>query len=220
MMRARNPEFAMLDVGPHCGGPIQPCGRELVSVRALLHWAFAVEHAQLDFDDIGAVSRSGYGADSCARVERVDTSIGRSFPHNDAEQAAIALRHSVPWSQAVWAGELCRAGRAPDWDLGPVRVEPEKWANGNRHMPRVAKSKICRTVSYVSRRKGLVKRDEMVTPIVYFPTPAQVAAARRAWLQWVGILRAVLCWLSTDDLELFVLSSALPPLEPWKKDVD
>ncbi|MBW4986107.1 hypothetical protein KZZ07_26670, partial [Mameliella sp. CS4] len=87
-----------------CGQPVGPDGRERVSVRLLLEWAFAREKAELEFDEVGG--GAPVGCDSTRRIMeamalstgdpgsclRVDQSGGRSLPHHDAEVVVSVLR--------------------------------------------------------------------------------------------------------------------------------
>ena len=229
-MMARQVQSARASVRPEgvgrCGQPLAEDGREIVSVRLLLEWAFAREKASLDFDEVGggaayvdstrrimeAMAISTGAPGTCLRV---DASGGRSLPHHDAEMVATVLRHSVPWSTAVQVAEMARMARVPQWDLGPQRMVPVGWRGANQGR-RLAKTEQIGEVRYATRR-GEVRKAVTVCPVSVEPSASRVAAARRGYLDWWGALLAVMAGLRGVDLDLFVVSAAMPSMEPWKK---
>lgn len=210
-----------------CGQPLADDGREIVSVRLLLEWAFAREKVSLDFDEVGggpvyvdstrrimdAMAISTGAPGTCLRV---DASGGRSLPHHDADVVASVLRNTVPWSVAVQVAEMARTARVPQWDLGPQRMVPRAWGRSNQHGVQARAEQIGET-RYVSRRRGVVRTPVMWVPVTVEPAASRIAAARRGYLDWWGALLAVLAGLRGVDLDLFEVSAALPPMEPWKK---
>ncbi|RAP38875.1 hypothetical protein BYZ73_21665, partial [Rhodovulum viride] len=122
--------------------------RRAMPVRAALEWAFGTECARFDHDEIGAVGGTGwrsYGMEYVAIQQeqlgaRVDTSPGRSWPHDDAELIATVVRNVLPWYAATQVADLARAGRTPDWmpDARP-RCVPVKWRETS-HGPRAAQA--------------------------------------------------------------------------------
>ena len=212
--------------------PVAPDGRLLISVRGLLEWAFAVECANLDFDEVGAIGPQGYAAMSatagvCSMLElgdepgvgvRVDRSRGHSDPHEDAELVVTVLRNAVSWPMAIRVAELARTCRAPTWDLGGPVVVPRGVGRGSRHGRR-AGTEVCNVVSYRSKR-GMVTREDRWCPVDILPTAQQVGAARRDYLAWCGALLMVRASLPVDRLTKFCVIKAMPPLSPWKKTVD
>lgn len=238
MMQAYRMDYAEIPqsgptIGRRCGQPLAADGREMVSVRILLDWAFGTEKAQLDRDEIGASSGGqggGRGAEAAIAEQlalgkrygegvRVDRSFGATGPHHDAEQVATVLRNAVPWRLAVQVAELARAGRTPQWDLGPQRFVPRNWGRNNQ-FGRLAKSEQLTVIEYRARRRGLVRRPVMWTPVDIVPSASQIGAARRSWLDWWGVLLAVQAGIRGADLDLFLVTDAMPPLEPWKKGLD
>lgn len=208
--------------------PRDEAGREIISVRALLEWAFAVECATLDFDEVGQVAGSmpSCGAEhriyqqlSLGKVRgegvRPDTSFGRSLPHDDAEIVATVLRNAVPFSLAVQVAELSRTCRIPRWDLGPQRLEPAEWGKRN-HLGRFGKTEVCSRVEYGCRGRRRV-REELWVPCRWVPSASQIAAARRGYLNWWGALLLVAGGLRGVELSRFTLSDSMPEMEPWKK---
>lgn len=210
-----------------CGQPIGPDGRERVSVRLLLEWAFAREKAALEFDEVGG--GASVGCDSTRRIMeamalstgepgsclRVDQSGGRSLPHHDAEVVVSVLRRSVPWSVAVQVAELARTCACPRWDIGPQRMVPCGWRGANQNR-RLAKTEVIGEVRYRTRR-GEVRKAVTVCPVTVEPSASQVAAARRRYLDWRGALMDVQAGLRGVTFDLFELTDALPALAPWDK---
>jgi len=216
-----------------CGGPIGADGREVVGVRALLEWAFAVECAQLDYDcgDVFAGERRpGVGMEAriaeqlamgkqSKRGVRVDTSIGRTLPPDDAELVATTVRHVLPWSQAVMVADHARSGCAPVWDLGPQRVVPREWKRANQHGQQ-PQERVVYVERVLSKRGRLIGRNHTEVPVMIVPSSAQIAAARRRYLDWWGGLLAVLAGLRAVKLDWFSLSGDMPPMTPWRKGLD
>lgn len=227
MQQVKVGQVAELDGGLDV--PRDEQGREIISVRGLLEWAFATECAQLDFDELEAVANNGWSHISSTYMigemgalgkepgecVRVDTSFGRSLPHDDAEIVATVLRHAVPFHLAVRVAELARTCRTPDWNLGPQRMQPAAWGKktgAGQH----GKTEVCDVVQYLSNGR-LRRREERWVPVVVTPTTAQIAAARRDYLAWWGALLSVLGDLRHVELTRFALSDRLPPMSPWAK---
>lgn len=196
-----------------------------INIQGLLHWAFGVEHAQLDYDEISAVG--GHGLPSRGAEARlieqgligcvIDTSPGRSYPHDDADLVATVLRNSLRWDQAVWVAGLARAGRSPDWMRDArVRCVPVAWRGANQHGQLAATEEVerikCRT------RRGIVTRSVQICPVTYTPTASQIAAARRAYLDWWGCLLHVGSALRGHRMRRYELTSDMPAMTPWKEN--
>jgi len=200
-----------------------PTGKPLIGARALLEWAFATECAGLDYDEIGATSQSqrpGIGMEyrlmqqAQLGVARIDTSVGRSLPHDDAEVVATVLRNSVHWHLAVHVADLARRCQVPDWMPAPKpRCRPVEW----RHCKHGAKA-----MRDFWRGNGrwsgvhLGRDGGYACPVFYTDTAADVARARRAYLDWWGALLAVLGGLRGVVLTKFDLSDRMPPMTPWQ----
>ncbi|WP_300534619.1 hypothetical protein [uncultured Mameliella sp.] len=212
-----------------CGQPVGPDGRERVSVRLLLEWAFAREKAALEYDEVGGGGGSA-GCDSTRRIMeamalstgepgsclRVDHSGGRSLPHHDAEVVVSVLRRSVPWSVAVQVAELARTCTCPRWDIGPQRMVPRAWGNKNRHGVWGKQQKIGEVLTSKPGR-GVVREPVLWVPVKVDPTASQIAEARRRYHAWRGALMDVQAGLRGVTLDLFELTDALPAVTPWKK---
>ena len=211
------------------GRPVAEDGREMISVRGVLEWAFGVEYASLDYDEIGAVAGEGFAGigseyrimrqlelgDGRGKGVRVDTSFGVSHPHEDADLVASILRASVPWHTALAVAELARTCRVPRWDIGTPRLLPRSWGKRN-HIGQMGKAEVIREVAYVVRGRRRVRRDLWV-PCAWVPSAAEVASARRHYLDWWGALLAVQGSLRSVELRKFHIIEAMPPREPWKK---
>lgn len=215
---------------------------ERLDVRSALEWAFAVEHAQLDYDEIGASSggqRPGRSVEAViaerARLGAVsiDTSPGRSLPADEADIIASVLRSVLPWRDACWLAELARARRAPPL-LDGVRAcfSPREWVHGRGgargRTADVMAPGVASSLGLAPRggwpmgagarrnRRGAVVRDPiMVTPVSVAPTADQVAAARRAWLAWWDRLLEVRRALG-GRVGRIVITDDMPPLSPWR----
>ncbi|RAP39303.1 hypothetical protein BYZ73_21225, partial [Rhodovulum viride] len=53
-------------------------------------------------------------------------------------------------------------------------------------------------------------------PVTYYPTSGQIAAARRAYLDWWGWLLALQAALRGAGLVSIEVTRAMPQMEPWK----
>lgn len=203
------------------GGPLAEDGRELIGIRSLLHWAFAIEKAQLCPPD-GPDGIGGYGyASSTAAIlrhEQLGCRIGgggRSDPHPDADMIAETIVLCLHWPLAVWVADLSRSGRVPQWDLGQPRLEPVAWSKRN-HLGRHGKTEVCRVVEYMQRGR-MRRRQDMWVPCRWVPGQDQIAAARRGYLDWWGALLSLSASLSTVQFDRFRLTDRMPPMVPWKK---
>ncbi|MCE8438337.1 hypothetical protein [Rhodovulum sulfidophilum] len=207
--------------------PPAPLTRRAMPVREALEWAFGTECARLDHDEIKAVGGTGwrpFGMEYVAleRAQlgtRVDTSRGRSRPHDDAELIATVVRNVLPWYAATRVADLARAGRTPDWmpDARPHCV-PVKWRPSPAG-PRAAQD-FGDTWRYRAGRgrngNKLVELRAPCCPVTYYPTAGQIASARRAWLDWYGYLLEVRCALEAAGLRSLRLTDDMPPMTPWK----
>lgn len=201
--------------------------REL-SILQALDWAFRVECAQLDFGDDGREGqRPGIstvwvmmqrGAVGC----QIDGG-GRSLPHDDAQTiagvvAALSVARGGP-GMALQMAEFARAGVQPDWmrDARP-RCVPRNWTS-NQYGPN-AKAEVFETIT--TRHRGRkVKRDVMWCPVTWTPSAAQIARARRHYLDWWGALIDVRADLILNQaLRAIRLTAVLPPMTPWAPQDD
>lgn len=205
-----------------------------LSVERLLHWAFAVECAQLDWPDDAPVEARGQGVGlEWVLMQRavlgcqVDGG-GVTHPPHDAEVVAGAVMR-LPGNlggrrAAIRVAELARARRRPDWMPGAApQWAPREWRErkGRRfasvEVPPVPPSR--RWVwARRSRTGAVIEVEGTWCPVVVDPDPAQVMAARRGWVGW----RDALAWLRTElrfsGLERHEVGEELPPVAPWVGD--
>ncbi|SDX92080.1 hypothetical protein [Roseicitreum antarcticum] len=206
---------------------VRPAGQVEVGVVALLEWAFAVEFAQLEFDEMAATSGAGrvgvgneYLLMQCAMVGCTIDGGGRSLPHDDADivasiVAGLPVIHGGR-GMAVTIAELARARAVPDWmrDARP-RVVPREWRQHKHGV--FAATRVCGTVQEHSRKRGLVTRDVMCCDVLITPTAHQIEAARARYSAWWRALRAVRDQLARASLDRWLVTDAMPPRAPWQK---
>lgn len=196
-----------------------------LSIRAALEWAFGVEHAQLDFDDLRPQGARP-GCDTIWRLMQqgalgcqIDGGGGPARVADDAEVIANAVA-DLPIevggrSMAVAIAEWARAGVVPDWRVDMTRrCLPRAWAAENQH-GLFAKTVKVDEVELVSRGR-LVRHPVLCCPVIHVaPSAQQISAKRRAWLAWYGALLHLRSVLGRGALTSVRLTDAMPPLEPW-----
>lgn len=211
-----------------CGRLATGPRKRVLSIERALVWAFRDECANVDFDaEASPDSYRGCDVDSVWLVMargRVGCQIdggGHSVPHHDADLIASAVAN-LPVEcggrgMAVQIAGLARAGMRPDCMIGArQRCVPREWAK--RKEGRFAKTEVVGSVDLVWRgRKS--RRDIMACPVTYRPSAAQIASARRNYLDWWGAL----LHLSAELRGLGILSDIevtmeMPPLHPWRSD--
>lgn len=215
--------------------PAKPAIR-VMSIRAALEWAFAVERVSLDFDEFAEPR----GSDTIWRLMqqgltgcKVDGG-GRSSGHDDAEIiAGIVSQLAIGCGgrgMAVQVATLARACMAPDWMQGqtprmvPADTRMTKHGLFARSQPTIG---VARSASELWGAMGVVAKTtrgrksvqtSLCCPVVLRPSPAQIGAARRNYLAWYGALLELQCQISTAGLRTIRLTNAMPPLTPWRKD--
>lgn len=199
-----------------------------MGIQQLLEWAFSVEKAQIETDPVkamGGIGLPGIGMEYVLMERmalggvRIDTSIGRSVPHEDAELVAAILQN-LPVERgglrmAIYMAELARAGITPDWmpEACP-KVVPVGWKE-TKHGT-FAQTEVVEMVKYRHRGR-LMKREVRACPVTYAPSAAKIASARRAYLDWWGALRDLRCDLQLIKMRDHELSMAMPPMQPWER---
>lgn len=199
-----------------------------VTIRQALEWAFAVEHARLDFDETGAHEFTRPGLDSTMRVYewgllgcRVDGG-GSSDPHPDAQIIAAAVQ-ALPVeyggkAMAAQVAELARTRSEPDWKIPERRgVVPCGWdLTDDGEWVAVVRS--LDPVDYLDRRWRKIRTYRpALCPISYSGSAAVIAKSRRAYLAWYGALLYLAFELgSARGLTSLRLADGLPALSPWK----
>jgi hypothetical protein len=201
-------------------------GKRELSIRAALEWAFAVEHAQLDFDDLAPEGARPGVSTIWVMMQRGQLGCqidggGRSRAADDAETIAIAMAN-LPAAlggkpMAAEMAALARAGAAPDWmpDASP-RCVPCEWRNTKHGL--FARTEVVRveTVLYRGRKTD---HDVLACPVTFVPTGQQIAMARRRYLDWYGALLHLRADLG-HALTRIRLTDTMPPLTPWRGSAD
>ena len=198
--------------------------RQDISIQRLLEWAFADECASVDFEDPGTLAvgygyignagrMADYGALGCRVVGG-----GRSWPDADADIVASAVA-CLPEGcggrrMAVSIAEWARARSGPDAmvdaELRCVPVEVHQ----NRHGVR---SKV-QELQFTDCMTGLPRVGGKAWPVRYTVSAAQIASARRIYLEWrLALLELRNTFQVHNNLSRWSVSDLLPPLEPWKK---
>ena len=208
----------------------------LVSIRGLLEWAFQRELASLDFNEVQ--SSSGWLPSSVSMEYRMMEQAklgcrvdggGRSDPHPDADIVVSALA-ALPQAlggrrTAMWIAELARAGREPDWmpDARPRLVPGDTHTNRHGTFARTEDAAGLGAAGWPRQprrnRKGVVVYDRVLfCPARWYPTGSQIAAARRAYLQWWSVLLELRNTFQIhNNLSAHVVTDDMPVMSPWKK---
>lgn len=216
-------ETAGEGLSPH-SGPI----RRSLDARQCVEWAFAVEKAQIEIPEPRGLTERAFGGgrDSLSAMEqsaalgvRVDTSRGRSYPHDDAEIIAETVGR-LPLvlggvRMAIGIATLARACAAPDWMPGArPECRPVEWRE-NQHGRRAATEHV-RTYTYRERGRERVFEGRCC-PVRYVPHPDQIEDARSNYRQW----RLALAWLGetlrdSGTLRTVEITEELPHPAPWE----
>ena len=195
-----------------------------VGIWDLVQWAFQVEGASLNFDEVGV--RRNVGIEwiliEQARLGCRPDGGGRSDPHPDADVVASALAvlpeaYGGP-GMAIAIAEGARLGQVPDWRPSPSpRCEPSGWRqtkHGTFAVRRLWTGPGRTYTTEAQQRKGY----GFACPVFFRDTATEIGRARRAYLQWWSALNEVRHCLTIGlSLSAFRLSDAMPDLQPWKK---
>lgn len=203
-----------------------------VSVQRALEWAFREECARIEFDEIAETSGGiRVGVDAIwllMQRGRLGCQIdggGYSEPAADAQIIASIVAQMPPEhggrAMAVRVAELARVARVPNWMPGAEpRYHPDD-VSQNQHgwMAKTADSAHLGPYGWqpIERRgrKGQIRKEPaLYCPVHVSPTAAQIARARREYLEWWGAL----LWLRSELGQYFDLVDSMPPLSPWRKD--
>jgi len=205
-----------------------------LSIQRALEWAFGVEHARLEFNEIGETSgnlRQGIdgiwlmmqrGALGC----QVDGG-GSSAPAWDADVIASAVS-SLPDSfggrqMAVVVAEHARAGTVPDCMIGvrakirPCGTRVDRWGERSETEEAQHLGAGGWPVQVRRNRRGrVVEEPALYCPVMVTPTGAQIAAARQRYLDWWGAL----LWIGQELRTLRIMGGIevtqdMPPMTPW-----
>jgi hypothetical protein len=201
--------------------------RQEISIQRLLEWAFADECAQVDFEDDNFDSCHGGGGAEwrIAQIARLGCRVdggGRSYPDADADIVAGAVA-ALPEGcggrgMAVQIAELARARRVPDAMMGAVARCIPRATRQNMHGTWSQTEVIGRGVDCSGRK---VKRyDILVCPVTYTHTSADIARARRNYLQWrLALMELRQTFVIHNDLSRWMLSDVLPSRAPWQNSI-
>lgn len=201
-----------------------------MSVQRALEWAFRDECARLEFDEI-AESSGGVrvGVDTIWLLMqrgqlgcKIDGG-GHSDPASDADVIASIVAH-LPIEHggremAVLIAELARGGMVPDCMRDEVpRYHPEAvsqnqygWTAKTEDSAHLG-SRGWQPVERKGRKGRVMKEPVLYCPVYVSPTASQIARARRRYLQWWGAL----LWLRSELSRYMDITTAMPPLSPWR----
>lgn len=218
------------------GEPVSPRRqRRSMSVQRALEWAFGIEHARLEFDELGETSGNlRGGVDGIwimmqrGQLGCVIDGGGTSYPADDAEIIASAVSSlPVEWGgrqMAVFIAQSARAGIAPDWmrDARPKYLPMDVRTNRHGTFAATEDARHLGPEGWPAQerkgRKGrVVKSPVLYCPVYIAPTARQIASARRRYLDWWGAL----LWLGAELRGLDILTGieitqAMPPMTPWR----
>lgn len=208
-----------------------------MSIRQALEWAFSTEHARVEFNEMGETSGAARmrvdgiwlmmqrGQLGC----KIDGG-GTSDPAWDAEVIASAVTNLPEgWggrAMATQIAALARAGMVPDWmqDVRPKFLPSEVDQNQHGWTAKTAEAQHLGSRGWpVQERRGrkgrVVKEPVLYCPVFLCPTQAEIARARRRYLDWYGAL----LWLHGDlkamgILSTVVLTDEFPPMTPWRTE--
>lgn len=196
--------------------------RRAMTIRAALEWAFATEHAQLDFaEELGDNARPGISTIwTIMQRGHLGCSVdggGHSLPHHEADMIASAVAHLPQHlggrGMAVLVAECARAGQPPDWRTEPPRWTAREWKG--RHMAHGldAETELVGVEVIVSR--GRQRHIPVYAcPIKLTVSHERIIAARERYTAW----RAALSHLAVDlrgRLDEVQILPGLPPATPW-----
>ena len=200
----------------------QPVKRAL-SVQRALEWAFAVECAQIEFDEVNPDAYT-VGSDPIWRMMRqaeigcrVDGG-GVSRSADDAEVIASVVACLPPGQggkgMAVRIASLARAGLSPDPMVGAAPKVVPVGRFTNRHGC-TAKTEVVGKVDTIYRGRK-VTHDVLVCPVTYSPDASEIAAARRDYLDWWGALLHLRYELGACGLASIEITDTMPAMTPWR----
>jgi hypothetical protein len=196
--------------------------RRDMSVMQALEWAFAREHASIDFDDNGSGAGRAGVSPIWVMMQRGQLGCqidggGRSSCHPDAEVIAIFLeampRELGGKAMALMVAELGRAGMTPDWmkEARP-RCVPVAWRS-TKHGS-FAKTAVVGVETYIYRGQQL-RADRVACPVRYVETVEQIGFARRRYLEWWSALLWLRQELLGAGLTSLRITRDMPLLSPW-----
>lgn len=210
--------------------------KQRLGVRALLHWTFGRECASIDMpprpdEEQGTGFGMEYVLIQRAKLGgiKIDTSVGTSSPHEDAEAVAAIVSGLLPQfgglRMALTIAELARADRLPDCYAGErPRLGPKVWGENQhgrfgqavvlREYEQVFEQPHPRHPQHMIRRRRSVKEEWV--PCIWQPSLESIESARRDYERW---------WRAIDEirenlrvarvLRCYEVTDAMPPRKPW-----
>lgn len=209
--------------------------KRAVTIQWILEWAFRKECATLDLPDETPVELrpTGYGMEYVL-IERaklggvkIDTSIGKSYPHDDAETvAAIVANLGNQFGgrrSAILVAEFSKKGTTPDWMPNAIpKLEPIDWIEraGKPKSPKTAVDRF-ETVRLWDNKANRYRRTEVAvkyTPCTLRPDPSAIKSARKLYSEWWIAINAIrIDLIASNMLREFAITNEMPKSEPWLK---
>jgi len=131
-----------------------------------------------------------------------------------AEYVALVRRHTGRRSRPRGPHARLDARRPPAASPGRVAAEPAPRLWPGRRQRRVAGRLATDPAPEPQGRDRPEPRP--LPPCVWEPTPARIAAARRAYLDWWGYLLELQAALGAADLARIRITRDMPPMTPWR----
>ncbi|WP_147127803.1 hypothetical protein [Shimia ponticola] len=192
---------------------------EVLGVKEVLEWAFHRERVQAyHFDDDHLTRGESPIAALIRRGElggvRIDGG-GSSEPCDAALSVAFAVAQSCLPSMVGLVIEHARSATVPDAMVGACPYFVPVAVHSNQHGVR---AKVTRGTdwSWQITRGGRRKVTHDFCEVTVVNTPAQIASARRRYLNWWGQLQGLQPVIKALDLPYIKVSDRLPPRNPWE----
>lgn len=197
-----------------------------MTIEQALHWAFATERAQLDFDEAkGDNARPGVSPlYTIIQRGHLGCSVdggGHSLPHHEADMIASAVAN-LPADlggkgMAVTVATHARAFTRPDWRCPAPAIVPQEWRFETQE-GREARAVQVGVEKVPNRRGRVIDWPLMACPVRHIGTAEDRAFARRRYSEW----RRALVWLADHMPALCEvrLIRSFPSPCPWEQVSD
>ncbi len=228
MMQQRQPMTGIAAIRP------ATTDKRQIAIIDLLHWAFARECAQLDFEHPASAMGYGYASGTALILQheqlgcRVDGG-GRSEPHPGADLVASAVA-VLPEGRggrgmAIRIAELARVRAAPHWHPNNCqRVYPSETRIGSGgERARIQSAEVLGQEGWPpqprrNRKQVLVHEAVPFCPVVVRPTGHEIAYSRRSYLDWwFALLELRDTFRLCANLSAWEVTFEMPPQAPWKE---
>lgn len=205
-------------------------GPRRMSITEALHWAFATEKAQLDFDRDGAHEYARCAVDTVWIIAqqgalgcRIDGGGAGAVAANTATDAQIiaAAVEQIPEANggrrmSLIVAECARAGIAPDWGQGDRLACVPSWDFDAKQGGWVAFTERSDCVwRWTGSRGAEYQHRGKVCPVSYTGSARSIAAKRRAYLDWYGALLHLYAALQPALIDV-TLTGEMPDMAPWR----